>query len=853
MRSGSGREDECSPPAVGRFLNRPLTPLHSVFHPEKKRDEDMAENRPSIADWRKLYDTAVRLKQMAPWEWMEEIDLFGVENPETGELGFVSVMGMAGEHFAVSLYLGAEGLHGFLELQRAGPVGPPERLMEIPQLQASFESRDLLDEEDYQVVKELGLRFRGPHAWPLFRSYMPGFLPWFIEAEEARWLTCALEQTLEVASRLLEDSYLLPPADGAGFLMRTGSWRGAEFVWKDEYRDVPPPEPTSGDARDDFLLLSRFKKLPRGDRVFEADLFMLWSAVQEGEGRPYYPYALMVVDATSGIVFDTELLTPEPSLEAMWSSVPLRLMQLFEKLNGIPREVRMRSQKLLDLLRSVAGEQGFELKLEDSLTHLDQARRFLHRSMAGDSFDPDDDFFGEEDFEAGDEFEVEEGFVEENFGADEDSEVGEEEYLPKEEYPLDALDNLSIGMRALDLVEIPADVEEAFKQILGDQVIDENGPGTVLRDFGRLLEAVGPEGIELTGAKKQPRAKFAAELNERLEQTIEIGVRRPLPRSFPNVSGLYLLLRASGLGVRDGKRLVLDPEVLSSWNQLNDTERYFTLLESWLLRGSREILGEFANHYNTPLSEWIRFWTTIPDQGLQVAGNRGWAEHINYNPGLPNLSLMGMFGLLRVKSGQPKPGKGWRVEKVERTSFGDALRLCLIDYLGAERERPAGERRSVGRMQEIFQPFFPEWQELLRNPEEEFTDGIFVFKVSLGRIWRRLAIPAQSSLDLLSSAILDAFEFDYDHLYCFTVENRSGISFSINHPVVREPPFTNQVRVGDLPLAPGAIMIYLFDFGDNWEFEVKLERIEPADARRRKAVVLDAHGRAPEQYPDAEW
>ena len=807
----------------------------------------MAENRPSIADWRRLYETTVRLKQMAPWEWMEEADLFGVENPETGELGFVSVMGMAGEHFAVSLYLGAEGLHGFLELQRAGPSGSPERLMEIPQLQASFESRDLLEEEDYQIVKKLGLRFRGAHAWPLFRSYMPGFLPWFIDAEEARWLTCALEQTLEVAPRFLENSSLLFSEDGSSLLMRTRSRRGSELVWEEELRDVPLPEPAADDARADFLSLSRFKKLPRGDRVFEADLFMLWSAVQEGEGRPYYPYALMVVDATSGVVFDTELLTPEPSLEAMWSSVPLRMVQLFEKLNGIPREVRMRSPKLLDLLRSVAAEQGFELKLEDSLAHLDQARKFLHRSMAGDGFDPDDDFFAEEDFEDEEEFEPGEAFTGGNFFAGEDSEVGEEEYPP------DALDSLGIGLRSLNLTEIPADVEDAFKQILGDQVIDENGPGTVLLDFTRFLEAISPEGIELTGAKKQPRAKFATEFNERLEHPLEIDIRRPLPRSFPNVSGLYLLLRASGLGVRDGKRLTLNPEVLSSWNQLNDTERYFTLLESWLLRGSREILGEFANPYNTSLSEWMRFCTAIPDQGLQIFGNRDWEDYINYNPGLPNLALMGMFGLLKVESGRPESGKGWRVEKVERTSLGDALRLCLINYLGAERERASGEGMSVGRMQEIFQPFFPEWQKLLRNPEGEFVDGIFVFKVSLGRIWRRLAIPALSSLDLLSGAILDAFEFDHDHLYCFTVENRFGISFRINHPVVRELPFTDQVRVGDLPLTPGASMTYLFDFGDNWEFEVKLERIEPGDARRRKPVVLDAHGRAPEQYPDADW
>jgi hypothetical protein len=53
----------------------------------------MTENSPTIEEWRELYESAVRVKELAPWEWMTEADVFGVQNPETDELGFVSVMG----------------------------------------------------------------------------------------------------------------------------------------------------------------------------------------------------------------------------------------------------------------------------------------------------------------------------------------------------------------------------------------------------------------------------------------------------------------------------------------------------------------------------------------------------------------------------------------------------------------------------------------------------------------------------------------------------------------------------------------------------------------------------------------
>ena len=69
---------------------------------------------------------------------MTEADIFCVQSPETGELGFVSVLGMLGQHYAVSLYLGSEGINGFLDLQAMGPFGDPNDLIQIPQLQASF-------------------------------------------------------------------------------------------------------------------------------------------------------------------------------------------------------------------------------------------------------------------------------------------------------------------------------------------------------------------------------------------------------------------------------------------------------------------------------------------------------------------------------------------------------------------------------------------------------------------------------------------------------------------------------------------------------------------------------------------
>ncbi len=74
------------------------------------------QNSPTLDEWRELFTVAIRVKELAPWQWMEENAVFGVRNPETGELGFVSVMGALGEHYAVALYLGPTGLYRFWEM-----------------------------------------------------------------------------------------------------------------------------------------------------------------------------------------------------------------------------------------------------------------------------------------------------------------------------------------------------------------------------------------------------------------------------------------------------------------------------------------------------------------------------------------------------------------------------------------------------------------------------------------------------------------------------------------------------------------------------------------------------------------
>jgi hypothetical protein len=139
-----------------------------------------------LSDWRRLYESAVKIKKMAPWGWMSEMDVFGVEDPESGSIELVSVMGALGEHFSVALYRDAEALYRVRSLTPEDIRQDPAQIMNVVHLQASFEDREFLEAEDRRIIKELGLKFRGENAWPLFRSYRPGYHPWFLEPEDEK-------------------------------------------------------------------------------------------------------------------------------------------------------------------------------------------------------------------------------------------------------------------------------------------------------------------------------------------------------------------------------------------------------------------------------------------------------------------------------------------------------------------------------------------------------------------------------------------------------------------------------------------------------------------------------------------
>ncbi|MFI5457623.1 MAG: plasmid pRiA4b ORF-3 family protein [Isosphaerales bacterium] len=407
------------------------------------------------------------------------------------------------------------------------------------------------------------------------------------------------------------------------------------------------------------------------------------------------------------------------------------------------------------------------------------------------------------------------------------------------------------------------------EQCLRDQAITDEQPGPVLRDFRVLLDFLGPQGVEAGGKYNVLPLKFIGELDRCLSRPLHLELKRPLLRSHPYLQGLNLLLRASGLSRVEAAgakgRLILDPDMLAQWDRLNPTEQYFNLLEAWLRLGRPEMVGEPGSRGGQLLPSCLQAWRRVPEQGRRIDPENPPGRYaFGVGSDFYMLALMDLFGLLEIE--QPRrPVAPWSPAGLRHVAFGDAVFALILSQfeliLGEgfpqqdDEDQEEGEPEGLrfGAWQSLFQPYFPEWRQNLVFQRFEPREGTFIFRVSLGKVWRLIAMPADAALDDLVGLILRSVNFDSDHLYKFTYRDRLGTDVSISHPAMDEDPGTDRVSIGTLPLDPGQTMELLYDFGDEWAFTIKLERIDPPGARKKAPRILEKHGKAPKQYPRWDW
>ena len=340
----------------------------------------MNDESPSIQEWRDLYDAAVEFKKIGCWDWMWDSDIFGVQNPVSGEIGYCCVMGKLGEHFALAVYLGTEGLEGYLKIQ-SEEVNPYslDALHIQKCLMVSFEDRRFLQKKDFQVIKSLGLKFRGRNSWPLFRSYRPGYFPWYLTSEEAKYLAIALRQAVDVSLRFKDDPEMLAPPTKNQYLVRVPEKEKDSLRWRDEWLSPHPLEKAEIIAKPiDVDRLEKIKRmLSQRQGVWEIDFSYFPQPVREKGERPYYPYVIFCVEHYSYFILDSYLVK---STEFV-SEFAEHFLKLIEDIKSLPQEILVKRKEAFKLLEPLTSTLGIRLRNVKRLPALEQAKASIFKFL----------------------------------------------------------------------------------------------------------------------------------------------------------------------------------------------------------------------------------------------------------------------------------------------------------------------------------------------------------------------------------------------------------------------------------------------------------------------------------------
>ncbi|MCD6478598.1 MAG: hypothetical protein J7L44_01795 [Candidatus Diapherotrites archaeon] len=126
-----------------------------------------------------------------------------------------------------------------------------------------------------------------------------------------------------------------------------------------------------------------------------------------------------------------------------------------------------------------------------------------------------------------------------------------------------------------------------------------------------------------------------------------------------------------------------------------------------------------------------------------------------------------------------------------------------------------------------------------------------------GMPYRVLAVPEGFTLYNLAEAILDSFDFYFDHAFGFYdnikswVESTEGYELFADTAEGSEFKSVKRTEINEVFDKIKKKMLFLFDYGEEWHFIVELKGIESPKGNAKYPLVVESVGKPPPQYEES--
>ena len=119
-----------------------------------------------------------------------------------------------------------------------------------------------------------------------------------------------------------------------------------------------------------------------------------------------------------------------------------------------------------------------------------------------------------------------------------------------------------------------------------------------------------------------------------------------------------------------------------------------------------------------------------------------------------------------------------------------------------------------------------------------------------GKPYRVIAIPEDFTLYQLAMAIVDSFNFDFDHSFGFYNNIKQWTNSTVKYEL--HPDFdakgVESIKVKEVFNRIRRKVLFLFDYGDSWYFVVELVGREKPEENVKYPMVKESVGESPKQY-----
>jgi len=328
-----------------------------------------------------LYQLAMALLAIEPWEFLEDQDLILMEDPQSKEICYCSIMGALGEVFSIQVYVGAESYRFFRKIASGAPITIGEFFASYRGVSTEFVVASEQTPPDRELLQAFGHpKKRGGRA-PIFRASRPGYHPWYVTEGEAKILIYCMQGTLAFcrSAMAMDAGDFWENEDVFPFLTPDLHGKVRERC---EMQLVKAPEPPSVKPRvpelDEDLIADILREnLPRGGAL-EADHFFTGVPIGEKNERKASLHMALVSDAESGFAFSPELGKPgEPASELLVRA----LLGAIKEGRRVPREVLVRQKDTRVFLSGLAEKLGFIVSVVNSLSAVDALKDGLLSMM----------------------------------------------------------------------------------------------------------------------------------------------------------------------------------------------------------------------------------------------------------------------------------------------------------------------------------------------------------------------------------------------------------------------------------------------------------------------------------------